>query len=283
MQNRGSGPRWAKPWWAASMLLACVTLLAPVRASAQFDQESFYVRQPEVEQGVTEIEEHGAVFSGPTTEENLGQSHEIEATYGLTDRWQFMVEGFLEQPLHENLQGTEVEFGAQYEMIKRQGDGFDLAFRTEYEAELEHDEADAILFGPIIKYVQGRASTTFDAFFTGQVGPKADTEGLGLQYNWQFRYELNPRFALGVEAFGNIEDLTNPGSFNSQPHRVGPVIYINFGEETDGSIAEKRESEETEHEQKTEEPELKVAAGILFGLTHVTSDVTYKLDAEVEF
>ena len=50
--------------------------IGPVRASAQFDQESFYVRQPEVEKGETEIEEHGAFFSGPTTEESLGQSHE---------------------------------------------------------------------------------------------------------------------------------------------------------------------------------------------------------------
>ena len=60
------------------------------------------------------------------------------------------------------------------------------------------------------------------------------------------------------------------------------MIYGKAGE-AEGSTAEKQESEETEHEQKTEAPELKVAAGVLFGLTEVTSDVTYKLDAEVEF
>lgn len=60
-------------------------------------------------------------------------------------------------------------------------------------------------------------------------------------------------------------------------------VYINFGEEAESSIAEKQESEETEHEQKTEALELKLAAGVLFGLTDVTSDVTLKLDAEVEF
>lgn len=165
---------------------------AEAPAWAQFDQESFNVRQPEVEKGETEIEEHGAFFSGPTTEEDLRQSHEIEATYGVTDRWQLIVEGLLEQPVHENLEGTEIEVGTQFEMIKRKGDGFDLAFRAEYEAELEHDEADEILFGPIMKYTLGRASTTFDAFFTGQVGSKADAASLGFQYNWQFKYELNP-------------------------------------------------------------------------------------------
>lgn len=61
------------------------------------------------------------------------------------------------------------------------------------------------------------------------------------------------------------------------------MIYINFGEEAEGSAAKKHESEETEHKQETEAPELKMAAGVLFGVTDVTSDVTFKLDAELEF
>jgi hypothetical protein len=280
MDFGGNGFWLGRIYFAVAILTTSLTLILPTRAWAQFDQETFYVRQPEVEKGETEFEEHGAFFSGPSSEENLSQSHEIEATYGLTDRWQIMVEGLLEQPVHESLEGTEVETGAQYEIIKRKGDGFDLAFRAEYEAELEHDEADEILFGPILKYVWGRASTTFDAFFTGQVGPKTDTEGLGFQYNWQFRYQLNPRFGIGTEAFGNIEDLANAGSSNNQPHRVGPVLYINLGEEIQNSGAER---EETEHEQKTEALEFNVAAGVLFGLTEVTSDVTFKVDAELEF
>jgi len=267
-----------RSYFAVTILTTSLTLLLPIRAWG-FDQESFYVRQPEVEKGELEFEEHGAFFSGPSREEDLNQSHEIEATYGLTDRWQIMVEGLIEQPVHESLEGTEVEAGAQYEIIKSKGNGFDLAFRAEYEAELEHDEADEILFGPIVKYTWGRGSTTFDAFFTGQVGPKTDTEGLGFQYNWQFRYQLNPRFGIGTEAFGNIEDLSNAGSANNQPHRAGPVLYINFGE-VQSSDAER---EETEHEQKTEAPEFNVAAGVLFGLTDITSDVTFKVDAELEF
>jgi hypothetical protein len=194
MGIEGSGSCLSRISFAIAILTTSFTLILPTQAWAQFDQESFYVRQPEVEKGKIEFEEHGAFFSGPSNEENLSQSHEIEATYGLTDRWQLIIEGLLEQPLHEDLQGTEIEVGGQYELIKRKGDGFDLAFRAEYEAELPQDEADKILFGPIEKYVWGRASTTLDAFFTGQVGPHVNTEGLGLQYNWQFRYQLNPRF-----------------------------------------------------------------------------------------
>jgi hypothetical protein len=280
MDGEGTGACWSRVFWTAGMVFTCVTLLAPIRAWAQ---DSFYVRQPEVEKGNTEIEDHSAVLTGTNSTEDFRQSHEIEATYGLTDRWEFIVEGLLQQPLHGGLQGTEVETGAQFEMIKQHGDGVDLAFRTEYVAVLENDEADEILFGPIIKYVKGRASTTFDAFFTGQIGDQADTRGLGFQYNWQAKYELNSRVGLGVEAFGEIEDLANAGSFNDQPHRAGPVIYLNFGEEAEGIEAEKRESEETQHEQRFEAPEFNVAAGVLLGLTDVTSDVTFKLDAELEF
>jgi hypothetical protein len=56
------------------------------------------------------------------------------------------------------------------------------------------------------------------------------------------------------------------------------VHYLNFGEEEEGF-----ESGETAHLQKSEAPELKMAAGVLFGLTDATSDVTFKLDAELEF
>jgi hypothetical protein len=61
------------------------------------------------------------------------------------------------------------------------------------------------------------------------------------------------------------------------------VIYLNFGEEAENLPAEKRETEETAFEQKSEAPELKMAAGVLFGLSEATSDVTFKFDAELEF
>jgi hypothetical protein len=280
MDRNGNSSLVRRGLLSAALIPMCVTPLTPCPAWAQ---DSFYVRQPEVENGETEIEEHGAVLAGTNATEDLRQSHEVEVTQGVTDRWQLIVEGLFTQPLHENLQATDVEVGTQFEMIKRKGDGFDLAFRTEYEAKLEHDQADEILFGPIMKYVLGRASTTFDSFFTGQVGDKADAESLGFQYNWQFKYELNRRVGLGVEAFGEIKDLSNSGSFNDQPHRAGPVIYLNFGEEEQNSSAEKLESEESGHEQESEAPELKMAAGVLFGMSEATSDVTFKLDAELEF
>ena len=253
----------------------CVALLTPTRASAQF-----YVRQPDVEKGESEVEEHGAVYAGPGEDEDLRQSHEVEFKRGLTERAQLIVEGFFEQPIGESLQFKEFEIGGQYELIKPQGDGFAFAFRTIYEAVT--DAPDEILFGPLARYAVGRNSTTLNTFFVGQVGDETTKDGLELQYNWQLKHEVSHRLALGVEAFGKIEDHAHPGSFNDQLHRAGPVIYFNFGEE-EGSAAERHESDEGEREQKSAAPELKMAAGVLFGLSDATSDVTFKLDAELEF
>jgi len=276
MHAARTGSRPFRIWAAAVIAVGWMILLMPAQAWAQF-----YVNQPEVEKGEIELEEHGAIFSGPGEDERLRQSHELEAYYGLTDRWLLITEGFFEQPIGENLKATEFEIGGQYELVKREGDGFDAAFRTIYEA--TKDEADELLFGPIVKYVYGRNSTTLNTYFVGQLGDDTEIDSLEFKYKWQLKHELTHRVAFGVEAFGKIEDLSNPGSFNDQLHRAGPVIYLNLGEEAEGAAFDEHEYEETEHEQKVEAPELKLAGGVLFGLNDATSDVTFKFDAELEF
>lgn len=276
MENEGSRSCWGRLLLTLIVVAACVALMLPTRASAQF-----YVRQPDVEKGVSEVEEHGAIYVSPGDNEDLRQSHEVEFKRGLTDRAQLIVEGFFEQPITDSLQATDFEIGGQYELIKPEGDGFAFAFRTLYEA--VRDAPDEILFGPLARYAVGRNSTTLNAFFVGQVGDDPTIDSLEFQYNWQFKHELSHRVALGVEAFGEIGDLAHPGSFSDQLHRAGPVIYLDFGEDAKSTEVEKHRSGESEPAQNSEAPKLNMAAGVLFGLSDATSDVTFKLDAEFEF
>src|SRR5262245_30543996 len=108
--------------------LLCAFLLASSPAGAQF-----YVRSPEVARGEAEIAEHGALYSGPGEDERLRQTHELEAEYGITERFKVILEGVFEQPLGQEFEAKEIELGGQYEIIQREGDGFGLAFRTLYE------------------------------------------------------------------------------------------------------------------------------------------------------
>lgn len=234
------------------MLLALVS--AP--ASAQF-----YVRSPDVEKGVLTFEEHGAVYSGPGEDERRRQTHEVEAKYGFTDRWEGIVEGFFRQDIGEDFEARQFELGAQYEIVEREGDGLGVAFRGIYEFALLGGEPDEILFGPLAKYVRGADSATINTFFVGQVGDHRDIDSLEFKLNWRLKHEFGERFAFGVEGFSEIQDLSHAGTFETQKHRVGPVAYFEF----DGK------------------PKWEFAAGTLFGVSDATSDVTFKFDAEVKF
>lgn len=254
-----------------SALIFIFLFLAPAPASAQF-----YVRQPEVERGEVELEEHGTVYAGlPAEGDALRQSHELEAKIGVNDRFEFIVESFLEEPRDDDLKLGEVEVGGQVELIEREGDGFGLAFRTIYEDAREADEADELLFGPIAKVARGKLSSTLNLFFSEELGG-GENDGPGLFYAEQVRYAVGEHLGVGIEAFGEIEDLAHPGSFNDQEHRIGPALYLKLG-------GEDAETEGGDAAEKAEHVEVKLAAGVLFGISDATSDVAFKLDAEFEF
>lgn len=253
--------------------IACFLLaLGGAPASAQF-----YVRSPDVDKGEVELEEHGAVFTGPGEDERLLQSHEVEAKYGFADRWQGIVEGFFDQEIGNDLKAQQFELGGQYEIIEREGDGVGLGFRAIYELSLQDHSPDEIQFGPLAKWVSGRNSAMINTFFVGQVGNDVEIDSLEFQLNWQLKRELTEQLAVGVEGFSEIADLAHAGSFDDQLHRVGPVVYWQLGE---------HEAEETpgvEREERPEGVEWDLAAGALFGLSDATSDVTFKFDIEAEF
>lgn len=255
MTKKGKAPI-SRPQTGLACLVFAMLVSVAGPASAQF-----YVRSPDVEKGETAIEEHGAVYAGRGEEERRRQSHEVEAKYGFTDRWEGIVEGVFRQDIGESLKAHRFELGAQYELVERHGDGLGLAFRSLYEFALQDGDPDEILFGPLAKYVRGHDSLTVNAFFIGQVGSDVEIDSLELKVNWRLKHEFGETFALGVEGYSEIEDLVHAGSFDDQKHRVGPVAYLEF----EGK------------------PEWEFAAGALFGVSDATSDVTFKFDAELKF
>ena len=39
------------------------------------------------------------------------------------------------------------------------------------------------------------------------------------------QYDFTKHWGVGVEMFGEIEDLANAGSFNDQEHSIGPTLF----------------------------------------------------------
>ena len=76
---------------------------------------------------------------------------------------------------------------------------------------------------------------------------------------------MTERLALGIEGFGVVPNIANSASIDFQEHRIGPVLYY--------------EKELAGEKERT----FAIDAGVLFGLTEATPNVTAKLNASLAF
>jgi len=96
------------------------------------------------------------------------------------------------------------------------------------------------------------------------------------------RYDFSHEFGIGVEAYGEVEDLGDAPPLDQQEHRLGPVIYWSPGDNHSGVHTEHHGLKD-EGAVGADTSHMSAAFGVLFGLTDVTNDVTLKWDLEVEF
>jgi hypothetical protein len=87
---------------------------------------------------------------------------------------------------------------------------------------------------------------------------------------------------VGVEMFGEIEDLSNAGSFNDQNHSIGPTLFYNPGEDDDEGAENDGDDDERKVAQGPD-TELSLNVGVQFGLTDATSDTAVKFQGGLSF
>jgi hypothetical protein len=265
----------------------------------------FEIQESNIEAGEVELEYRGAVHWGFPKQEKqeaggdaegleddaselpLRQSHDFELQMGVTDWWLLTVTANTDQPLDGNYDLNSMEVGTQFELKERKGDGIGLAVQLEYQQALNHGDIEngdpnEFGFGPIIELAKGPVLMTLNPLFGKQLGEFADQESLGFEYGWQAKYSVNKRWGLGVEAFGEIEDLANAGSFQEQNHSIGPTVFLNFGDTDDEDKAGENEADDN----KAAGPagkEFSMNIGVQFGLTDVTSDAAVKFQGSLAF
>jgi hypothetical protein len=59
-------------------------------------------------------------------------------------------------------------------------------------------------------------------FLAVKPAPNRETEGFGFEYGWRAEYDFAKHWGIGVEMFGEIEDLANTGTFNQQNQSAKP-------------------------------------------------------------
>ena len=188
-------------FWIATLAVATAIAL-PKRALAEFQ-----IQEAGIEKGETEFEYRGAYHWGvPEVTQNnenandLVQSHEFELQHSFTNWFLLQLTVSLEQPLHEDLEASSVEFEPEFALIKRKGNGIALSFQGGY-AKSTNGEPDTFGFGPIVELANKNLLITLNPLFTGQAGPNRGTDGLGFEYGWRAEYDFAKHWGIGVEMF----------------------------------------------------------------------------------
>jgi hypothetical protein len=273
-----------------------LTILSTKVALAEFE-----IQESGVEKGEVELEYRGAVHwgfpkaergeaddeEGALEEEEEGplrQSHDFEFSYGITERWLFSTTLGTDEPLDDSYGLSSVELELQYEIIQREGNGLGLAFTGGYGFATRSGEADEIEFGPIVELASGKFLLTLNPFFSAQVGDNRETDGLGFEYGWRAEYDFAKHWGVGAEMFGEIEDLSNAGSFNDQNHSIGPTLFYNPGKDDDDKNGNGG-GDDDDKRKVAGPPEMEFSfnVGVQFGLTDVTSDEALKFQASLAF
>jgi len=280
-------------------------MLTTTSALAEFE-----IQETQVEKGEKELEYRGAVHWGfpkrereageEAAEENeeggaleeeeegefLRQSHDFEFQWGITNRWMFSTALSADEPLDEDFDLSSVELELQYEVIERQGNGFGLALIGAYGFATRGGEADELELAPFFEVASGKFLFTGNPIFTAQVGEHRETDSLGFEYGWRAQYNVAKKWAMGAEMFGEIEDLSNAGSFEDQQHSIGPTLFYapgGFGDDDDDNGNGNGNGNDKRKVGGPPEMELSFNAGVQFGLTDFTSDTALKFQGTLEF
>jgi hypothetical protein len=304
LPNKGNRRRVARglalPVAASALAAGWLLVGAAKPAYAEFE-----IQESEVEKGEVELEYRGAVHwgfpkgeSGEAEEEEgsgaldeeeeapLKQSHDFEFQWGVTDRWLFSTTLSTDQPKGENFETNAVEIEVQRELIEREGNGWGLAFAVGYGIAARGGVADEIEFGPIIEYQTGKLLLTINPFFGGEVGENRETESLSFEYGWRAEYDFAKHWGVGVEMFGEVENLVDTDPFDDQEHSIGPTIFYNPGDD-DEEGEEVGDAGDDEAEKKEgggpAEMEFSLNVGVQFGLTEATSDTALKFQGGLAF
>lgn len=301
----------ADPLWRKLQRVALAAAVPPILAVLGFligtrpALAEFEIQEAGIEKGEVEIEYRGAYHWGvpkqvdseaeflPGEVNDTVQSHEIEMEMGVTDWFLFTVTAGFDQPLGDNLDSSDVEVQTQFGIIRREGDGIALAFQLGYEQAFNHDapedgDANEFAFGPVIEWAEGSFLLTLNPLFGKQIGTFADQEGLSFEYGWRGEYDFTRHWGVGVEMFGEIEDLANAGSFNDQVHSIGPTLFfkplVSKGDDEEvGDVGEDDDSKGNGKGPRPANTEFSMNVGVQFGLTDATSDTALKFQGTLSY
>jgi hypothetical protein len=280
-----------RPPFPAICIVTAFLLLAIALPGSAYAQ--FSINSPKVEKGELEVETHGSVQNGfPKTEDEddedggeklIRQGHEVEVGYGFTDFWQAELGLNFQKPVGDGFEASSIEIENTFQLGKIDRWNATVGLLASLSLGIGGaDEPDAVEIGPLIQFGhEDSGSLILNGIFEKTFGENRE-EGVGFEYAAQVRFPITEKIGLGAEAFGEIEDIGNTPDFEDTELRVGPMLYVSFGDK-DEKKGKGDDDDDKGSKAGSKEPEIELGMGVLFGATDATPDVTVKWDLEVAF
>lgn len=244
-----------------------------------------------VEKGEVELQ-YEATYTDKNAEGAYEHEEEIEVQMGLTD-WLLLTVGFgfEEEEGERDFEFSELEGEIQVELIDPEKGGFGFAvfagFSKEFAAESGEEDENTYKIGAIAEQHYNKWLFRGNLFYISDIDGDGEEEFDGVEYAYQVKYSVSEKLGVGVEGYGSHQEFDDPGEDDVDQHMVGPVLYYSFerGNDTSrhASIKDVAEIGGEDGDDEDEGIEFELQAGVLFGTTDDTADVTYKWGLEIEF
>ena len=256
--KQGQGQR------AAGIIALAVTTSLFGLLWVQDARAEFKIRYPDVDYREVEIEHNFSSTFDKRADRNRNISSPVEIGVGILPFWKIELEGEIERQPGEKTQWEATTF-ENYFMLTEPGKYWlDVAIFAEFARATKRDDANTVELGLLFQKEHMNWLHTLNLFWEKQVGSKAEPIDT-VSYAWQTRYRLNQYFQPGFEFYGEIEDVSHPGTFNEQQFRIGPMFAGSV------SLAE-----------VLGRGKIKYEAGYLFGATSETEKGALRTRLEVE-
>lgn len=216
------------------------------------------VYSPYVEKGIMEIESKNRFdFDDRSSDDNFRQ-HKLAVEYGFTSQWKVALYGELEKENNSGYKYTATEIENIFQLTEVGEYWADVGALVAYEFKHQDGDADKIEAFLLLTKNFNKFTSTVNLGFEKEVGSNADANPEG-EIKWMAKYNYTPMFNPGVEYYGEFGEITHTGDYDSQKHRLGPVIYGKLGHG------------------------VKYETGVLFGISKEAEDYAVKVNLEYEF
>lgn len=208
------------------LLLVAVLLLPGVSFATTLN-----VSAPEVKEGAGVVEYRTGIDFADEENRRQSVSEYLHVDYGLNDTLALRLAGSGRKRGADDMEYAATQAEARLQLFEDEVSGFDGALRFSYQLADGDDKPDTLGVAWLAQHRVAAFTLTYNLTLSHQLGEDR-ADGLLGDARWQVTAPLpETSLQLGLEGFHNVGELGDMGGWNTQQHRIGPVLK---GKLTDG-------------------------------------------------